>query len=130
MKQLLCISSIAGGTPAREIARIAATSRRFNQTAAITGALVFDGASFCHYLEGPEPALEALRLRLAADPRHKRFAVLFESQIEARRFDLWRMGYALPETQAVQLDELRKLSSGEAALQQWLLWLPSFELGD
>ncbi|WP_181179334.1 BLUF domain-containing protein [Methylibium rhizosphaerae] len=129
MKQLLCISSIADGTPAREIARIAATSRRFNQTAAITGTLVFDGASFCHYLEGPDPALEALLSRLAADPRHERFAVLFEARIEARRFDLWRMGYALPETQAVRLDELRKLS-GEAALQQWLLWLPSFELGD
>jgi hypothetical protein len=129
VKQLLCISSIAAGTPAREIALIAATSRRFNEAATITGALVFDGASFCHYLEGPDPALEALTLRLAADTRHERFAVLFEAQIEVRRFELWHMGYALPETLAVRLEELRQLS-GEAALQQWLLWLPSFELGD
>lgn len=118
---------MVSGTPAREVALIAATSRRFNETAAITGTLVFDGASFCHYLEGPAPALEALTLRLAVDPRHEGFTVLFEAPIEQRRFALWRMGYALPDTDPVRLDELRTLS-GEAALHQWLRWLPEFEL--
>lgn len=76
---------------------------------------------------GPVPALEALTLRLAVDPRHEGFIVLFEAPIEQRRFALWRMGYALPDTGPVRLDELRTLS-GEAALQQWLRWLPAFEL--
>jgi hypothetical protein len=69
LARLLYVSALAPGVPVTEVSRIVSAARQRNADDAITGLLVFDGDTFCQYVEGPPEAVEALLQRLHADPR-------------------------------------------------------------
>lgn len=74
----------------RVFERIAQAAARRNPTLGLSGALLFDGESFLHLLEGPPGPLRALLETVTADPRHTEMTGLIEARAPARRFPRWR----------------------------------------
>ena len=92
----------------------------------LTGILVFDGAYFCHYLEGPYPALRSLVARIAMDERHMHMTPLVDDDLpDERLFRGWATAYT---TQDV-VDELLVFQSlrGQAAIDRLVALLPSLD---
>ena len=69
-------------------------ARLHNQSAQLSGLLLFAQSQFLQVLEGPEPALSELYARIRADPRHFEVRTLAYGPIERRVFPDWRMAYA------------------------------------
>jgi hypothetical protein len=67
------------------------TARELNSIDGITGLLIFNGTHFLQIIEGAEPAIDDLLLRLRRDPRHKGLEVRDERKVEARSFPDWSM---------------------------------------
>ena len=76
-----------------EVQAILATSRRNNQRAGVTGALLFTEHAFVQALEGPARAVEETFERIQLDPRHADVTVLEAAPVQERRFGTWSMGY-------------------------------------
>lgn len=53
-------SKLAPGVDATCVAQIVKKARAFNESAQITGILVFDGEFFCQYIEGPSNQVQDL----------------------------------------------------------------------
>ncbi|WP_158292139.1 BLUF domain-containing protein [Paracraurococcus ruber] len=87
-------NAIPAASQEAEIARILEVSRRNNQAAGITGALLYSADSFAQALEGPEAAMEALYARLSRDPRHAEVLVISAGPVAARQFSQWSMAFA------------------------------------
>lgn len=68
-------------------------SQANNHRLGITGALCFSGAFFLQCLEGERGAVNALYNRILGDPRHTGSQVLSLSELTAREFSSWDMGY-------------------------------------
>ncbi|WP_312706175.1 BLUF domain-containing protein [Stenotrophomonas sp.] len=66
-------------------------AQRFNRLAGVTGAMLFDGARFLQYIEGPVDGVEGAIGRIKASNDHTRLEVLEESVIQTRRFPAWDM---------------------------------------
>lgn len=96
--QLLYTSRLAPTSSVLDVSAIARASRTRNAERKISGALVFDGHRFCHYLEGPEAAVQELAERIAADPHHVEFTVRHHGSLAGeRRFAAWSLGYSLAQ---------------------------------
>ncbi len=76
------------------MADIIAASRRWNNASSLTGALIFTGEYFAHYIEGDEKAIDQLKLKIRRDPRHTDIVTLSEGPISQRRFARWAIAYA------------------------------------
>ena len=125
--RLLYVSMLAPKVPVTEVSRIVVVSRLRNANDAITGLLVFDGAAFCQYLEGPAAAVDALLDRLSNDPRHCDMQVLVHGAAPAtRRFSDWRLGY-VDSFEADEIGILRGLRGCEA-LEQFEKVLPQLDV--
>ena len=73
---------------------IVETSVAHNAQADITGALVYSGTHFAQVLEGGEPAVRELMVRIERDPRHQQVTTIDSRIVSARRFGDWRMAYS------------------------------------
>jgi hypothetical protein len=125
--RLLYVSTLAAGVPVKEVSRIVGVSRPRNAGEAITGLLIFDGDTFCQYVEGPPEAVDALLQRLRRDPRHDDMQVLLDGTWDgARRFSDWRLGY-VDSFEADELGTLRGLR-GDAALACFEDLLPRLDV--
>lgn len=94
---LLSVSHLAPGIGYGAFVRIVQACRSHNQAAGLRGMLVFDGARFCHVVEGPAWRVARLEVRMAADARHVDRRVLLRGAAEAPRwFSLWRSGFCAP----------------------------------
>ncbi|MFD2238687.1 BLUF domain-containing protein [Aureimonas populi] len=78
---------------AREVEAILDTSRRNNERAGVTGALLFNAGCFAQILEGPLEAVESTFERIQQDERHGDVSVLAIEPIEERSFATWAMGF-------------------------------------
>ncbi len=67
--------------------------RANNERDGITGMLLYKGGNFMQTIEGPDEAIERLRVRLTSDPRHHGLAVLVDGTRPQRLFDGWTMGF-------------------------------------
>lgn len=124
--ELLYTSSLTPAVSVLDVAIVVGAARRRNAERGITGTLVFDGLRFCHYLEGPQPAVRELAQRIAADSRHVGFAVRHEGPMSGeRRFAGSSLGYALAQD-AGALDVL-DFARGEEAIASLLQVLPCCE---
>lgn len=74
-----------------QLRRLATSSSEANAGAGITGVLLFDGRRFLQVLEGPEPEVQALFLRLLADPRHREVQTVLHTEAAQRSFSGWSM---------------------------------------
>ena len=77
----------------RQIDAILSASRRNNEEAGITGALLFNAGCFAQVLEGPLMAVEETFERIQQDERHGDVSLLALEPIERRSFGNWAMGF-------------------------------------
>ena len=66
-----------------QIEQILLVSRRNNEAAEITGALLFSDTNFSQVLEGPRAEVECLYETLNHDPRHKDLLLLLSEPLAA-----------------------------------------------
>lgn len=83
----------ATGLTERDLGQILLISRRKNQDARVTGALLFCDDEFTHILEGPEKALEKIKARMCLDDRHGSLDCLASERCATRYFGQWMMAY-------------------------------------
>lgn len=81
---------------------------RFNGGAGVTGVLLFDGASFLQYLEGPEDGLSVAYSRVLSATSHTEIVALQRGRTGSLRLPFWPMRW-LP----VQPQELREIVLGD-----------------
>ncbi len=94
-------SRLAGTPREREdIAAILLASRRNNEEAEITGALLATDHRFAQVLEGERGAIEAAYRRIARDQRHTGVTQLLADAIAARQFEEWSMAFIGPSQSA------------------------------
>ena len=112
---LLYVSTLTEGESPSVVAAIAKESRSANRLLDITGLLVFDGASFAQWVEGPSAAIADLLRRLARDRRHQDMDVLaYEQSTQPRRFPDWQLGYLITDESAIE--QLRTTRDAKAFL--------------
>jgi hypothetical protein len=70
-----------------------AESRRRNETAAITGMLLYREGEFLQVLEGDEGTVAATYQRILEDSRHEAITLLDRTEIVRREFGDWAMGF-------------------------------------
>jgi hypothetical protein len=74
------------------VARIIASSRRYNPTHGITGLLVLGSGIFFQWLEGPRDNVTQLMAMLKTDARHDSIVLLSETEeVRERLFPDWDM---------------------------------------
>ena len=95
-------TSLLAGTPREreEIAAILLASRRNNEEAEITGALLATDQRFAQVFEGPRGAVAATYRRITRDPRHTELMQLLSDTIPRRQFKAWSMAYIGPSQSA------------------------------
>ena len=74
-----------------ELDQIMACSRRNNEAAGITGALLFTGATFTQVLEGPRAEVELTFERISQDIRHGGVMLIDLHPCQERAFASWSM---------------------------------------
>lgn len=92
-------------SPDRSIEDVDALTREaadHNQSAGITGVLLFDGSRFLQYLEGPDDALDTAYARICAATSHHSMMELGRSRIGRRHFPYWTMRLLPAEPQALR----------------------------
>jgi len=123
---LIYLSRLAPNAGASCVAAIVRTSRLRNKTAQISGLLVFDGARFCHYLEGPAANVCSLVGQIQMDSRHTGFRVIHQSERKGSRlFHEYGLEYALSYEE--QLECLEQ-SDGPTAVLLFRELMPAFDL--
>lgn len=96
---IIYVSEAARDLGPDDIESILAESRGYNPSKDITGVLLFaEGSgrcrgSFMQLLEGDPEALEHLRQRIFADPRHHTKVVIERGEKPARDFADWSMAF-------------------------------------
>jgi Sensors of blue-light using FAD len=94
-------SAIAGDPREPEsIGDILMSSRRNNETAGITGALLVTGARFAQVLEGEQEAVEETYARITRDRRHVDIVLLLKEAVAERQFPQWSMAFIGPSQAA------------------------------
>lgn len=109
MIRLTYVSTAATALDAKEVETMAKRASERNTRANISGVLVYNGRNFLQVLEGDSDTVEALMLKIEADPRHsglKRLA--FEDPSEARfpEAGMMLVTTAGPTSEWVALQEL------------------------
>ena len=79
------------------LTRIARQSATFNQTAGVTGVLLFDGQYFFQYIEGPQDGVEAVMGKIAAARAHAEIEALVSRRIQSRLIPYWSMEFVPAE---------------------------------
>jgi hypothetical protein len=114
LTQLIYVSTATRELDAEEIRRILDSSVRHNAPNDISGMLLYSHGSFMQVLEGEDSAVDEAMSRIAIDPRHHGISVLSRSNIPAREFSKWAMGF-------------RGIKTEDAA--SWPGYAPFFEYG-
>ncbi len=85
--------SRALATSRADLDAILAVARRNNAAMRVTGAMMLTNKHFAQVLEGPPDAVEEIFERIQMDDRHTAVAVLEVTDVTARAFDAWSMGF-------------------------------------
>lgn len=82
-----------------EIDDLTRSASRFNMDAGVTGVLLYDGARFLQYIEGPEDSINIVYSRILASAQHREVIELGRGFVSGRCFPYWsmRMLPALPD---------------------------------
>lgn len=80
-----------------DLAALLTAARAHNESAGITGILLYNREQFIQFLEGPPDAVDALVDRIRRDSRHTFVRVLVDELVEERQFEDWSMGYRRPQ---------------------------------
>lgn len=120
------LSRLAPDVSASCIAGIVRASRLRNQMTQVSGLLVFDGARFCHYLEGPAAAIGPLIDRICMDSRNTDFRIVHQSEFEGPRLlPQYGLEYALSYDEHLECFEA---STGPTSVMLFRDLMPSFDM--
>lgn len=126
LNHLIYLSRLAPDVSASCVATIVRTSRLSNQIAQISGLLVFDGARFCHYLEGPAAAIGTLVGRIRMDSRNTDFRIIHQSEFDGPRLlPQYGLEYALSYDEHLECFEK---STGPTSVMLFRDLMPSFDM--
>lgn len=78
-------------------AAILVESKIRNKALDLTGYLHFEDGLFYQWLEGPQPALDHVRTKIACDIRHRDMETLWSGTQKERQFGAWQMGFGLSD---------------------------------
>lgn len=79
------------------IGDIARSSKAWNRSVGITGALAFTESYFAQYIEGPEKPVGELVVKLLRDDRHGNIDIVKVESVSKRRFDDWSLAFSGPD---------------------------------
>jgi hypothetical protein len=77
-----------------EVEAIVRVSIKRNSQMQLTGVLLFSGARFAQYLEGPQAQLQDMINSITADERHNHVITILRSGTEVRRYGDWQLAYS------------------------------------
>ncbi|WP_158514983.1 BLUF domain-containing protein [Nioella nitratireducens] len=86
----------------REVDEILKVSRTNNARDGLTGALIYDNATFLQWLEGGESEIRQVFGRISRDERHSEIKLLSVRSLEGRWFPDWSMTAAVTEGQTLR----------------------------
>jgi hypothetical protein len=93
MIQLAYVSTATRLMSNEDLTGLLAQSRQFNAANHVTGMLLYKDRSFLQVLEGDEDVLIPLYDRIRRDRRHEKVKTLFMTDVPARDFADWCMGF-------------------------------------
>ncbi len=85
-----------------KVEKILKVSRRNNEDAGLTGALVYDNKNFVQWLEGEPVEVRAVFERISRDPRHTGVQLLTVRKLSDRWFPTWSMSAAVTQDQTLR----------------------------
>jgi hypothetical protein len=112
LTRLVYTSTVAEGFNPDAIEQILESARKYNGKNNVTGMLLFNRKYFLQCLEGTRTQVNRTYRDILNDPRHKDIIILDYSEIVARAFSRWAMGY-VPETQLTKPLNLKYSGAGE-----------------
>lgn len=104
LRAIAYISEAAPEMPHDRLDAIVEDAARFNRVAGVTGVLLYDGARFLQYVEGPEDGIASVYERIVQASGHSSMTRLAGGSVPARYFPYWSMRW-LPSLQT-ELDQL------------------------
>lgn len=123
---LLAVSRLSPGTGVSAVSAMFARARQQAAAHGVTGMMAFDGAGFCHYIEGEHRAVLACIDHFQSDLRMDTFEVMHHGRCGERRCGDFLSGYA-PGDGPPASEVLRALD-GHAALETFLALAEGFDL--
>jgi hypothetical protein len=93
LMQLVYVSSATDPFSKEDLLALLERSRPRNEALGVTGLLLYKDGNIMQVLEGDEGVLEALYLRIQADPRHTGVILLYLSPLASRDFPDWSMAF-------------------------------------
>jgi hypothetical protein len=93
MKRMIYCSQATGDFTPEELISLLELAREKNQASGLTGMLLYSSQSFLQMLEGDPAALEETYQRIVGDERHINLRLLMNSDVPARLFPDWTMGF-------------------------------------
>jgi hypothetical protein len=97
LRLIVYVSCSAQTWGTQELDNLLALSRVNNASVGVTGMLLYHEGNFMQALEGPPDAVEHVYERVKHDPRHYGLIKMVDEAAEARRFEMWSMGFHRPE---------------------------------
>ena len=91
VRAVVYVSRVARRMAPNELDALTASASSFNRTAGVTGVLLFDGARYLQYLEGPEDGVSSVYGRVVRATRHAQLEELAKDVIGLRQFPYWPM---------------------------------------
>lgn len=108
---LCAIAYVSEASPGLSIDHVDDLSRDafvFNRQAGVTGILLYDGARFMQYIEGPEDSIHIVYSRIVRATSHHEMVLLARGDVISRRFPYWSMRLLPAEP-----SEVRDISMGD-----------------
>lgn len=106
-KLLECYAYVSRALPdldPLELSKIIVNSRGFNAAHGVTGVLLYDGAVFYQYIEGPHAAIADARGRIEASRHHTDIEILIDGTPRTSgAFSTWSLGYLMLDEPAHSL---------------------------
>lgn len=104
MQNLKCVAYVSSANELLSVHQLESLlddARRFNQTAGVTGVLLYSDGSFFQYFEGPASSVTKVYERIRNSSTHHAIYELLNAEIEHREFPDWLMGLSLAPTSTV-----------------------------
>lgn len=121
LHRLIYVSAARDEMSTQALDGLLVIARRNNESAGVTGLLLYHDGSFFQVLEGPKPAVTRIFSTIERDHRHARVIVLQTKTAETRAFPNWSMGYmnahTLNPTQKANLIDLKHMAGGEKSIE-------------
>lgn len=93
-------SEANGSLDAASLQQLIRQAKRNNERRNITGMLLYDGAHFLQWLEGPSPSVKQTMKAIAADRRHSAIDIFIDRASGNRSFSDWAAALVTPQNAA------------------------------